>query len=214
VINAVDYIAELRQAKNYSDMKVGANVVVIGGGNTAIDIAIQSKALGAESVTLVYRRGAKDMSATGYEQELAQTRGVQILFHSKPVAIEGSAKGVSSITFEQASGERFTLQADMVFKAVGQLLTEQFLLPEYEGLELDGKKIKVDAKKQTTLKGVYAGGDCIHHKEDLTVAAVQDGKLAGFAIHEALTGEVLPTNFTKKRPSTFDHAAAGGHHHG
>ena len=217
VVNAVDYISELRQAKNYADLKVGANVVVIGGGNTAIDIAIQSKALGAESVTLVYRRGAKDMSATQYEQELAQTHGVQILYHSKPVALEGSAKGVSSITFEQAtgdkSGERFTLQADMVFKAIGQ-----FLLPEYEGLELDGKKIKVDAKKETTLKGVYAGGDCIKHKEDLTVAAVQDGKLAGIAIHEALTGEKLATNITKARPSTFDHKAyavqMGGHHHG
>ena len=146
------------------------------------------------------------MSATEYEQELAQTRGIQILYHSKPVALDGDSKGVRSITFEKAqTAEQFTLQVDMLFKAIGQ-----FLLPEYEGLELDGKKIKVNEKKETSLKGVYAGGDCIHHKEDLTVAAVQDGKLAGYAIHEALTGEVLRTNHTLPRPSTF----VGGHHHG
>lgn len=218
VINAVEYIAELRQTKNYADMKVGRDVVVIGGGNTAIDIAIQSKALGAEKVTLVYRRGSTDMSATQYEQELAQTHGVEILYYSKPVAIEGDANGVKSISFENKKGERFTLKADMVFKAIGQLL-----LPDYEGLELDGKKIKVDANKQTTLKGVYAGGDCIHHKEDLTVAAVQDGKIAGYAIHEMLTGEKLYTprvwDQRELKPhgmssaSSFAHLA-GGHSHG
>lgn len=223
VMNAVDYIAELRQTKNYADMKVGKDVVVIGGGNTAIDVAIQSKALGAENVTLVYRRGTENMSATGYEQELAQIKGVKIITWAKPVSLEGDAQGVRSITFEktagQSEGEKITLKADMVFKAIGQLL-----LPEFEGLELDGKKIKVDAKKETSMKGVYAGGDCIHHKEDLTVAAVQDGKLAGFAIHEALTGEKLyyprVRDVRELKPhglsndSTFKHIHKGEHTHG
>ena len=184
VLNAVDYIAELRQAKNYADLKVGANVVVIGGGNTAIDMAIQSKALGAENVTLVYRRGSAEMSATTYEQELAQIRGVKIIFWSKPIALEGDSAGVRSIKFENTkTNVQFSIEADMVFKAIGQNL----LSTEFSELELDGKKIKVNDSKQTSLKGVYAGGDCITHKEDLTVAAVQDGKIAGIAIHKELS---------------------------
>ncbi len=196
VVNAVDYISELRQTKDYSKMKVGNKVVVIGGGNTAIDIAIQSRALGAEHVTLVYRRGPSDMSATGYEQELAQKKGVKIMYWHKPVKIEGSDKGVSSITFEKTkkdpsgkligTGEMHQIPVDMIFKAIGQSM-----LADVPELEMANGKIKVNARKETSMKGVYAGGDCIAHKEDLTVVAVQDGKLAGLAIHEALTGEKL-----------------------
>ncbi|MBS1958088.1 MAG: NAD(P)-dependent oxidoreductase [Bdellovibrionales bacterium] len=196
VMNAVDYIAELRQCKNYSKMQVARDVVVIGGGNTAIDIAIQSKALGAENVTLVYRRGSSDMSATGYEQELAQTRGVKIVLWSRPVGLEGSSAGVRGVKFEktrknakgelEGTNEFFVVPADHVFKAVGQLL-----LPEVQELEVVKGKFKVDARGETSVKGVYAGGDCIAHKEDLTVAAVQDGKISAYAIHEALTGEKL-----------------------
>jgi dihydropyrimidine dehydrogenase (NAD+) subunit PreT len=198
VLNAVDYISELRQAKNYANMKVGKKIVVIGGGNTAIDIAIQSKALGAEEVTLVYRRGASDMSATSYEQELAQTHDVKLRLWSKPVSITGDAKGVKEITFEhtrknakgelEGTGEKYTLQADMIFKAVGQVMIPSLLGEGSELLEIQKGKIKVDDSLQTSLKGVYAGGDCIAHKEDLTVVAVQDGKIAANKIDELLTG--------------------------
>jgi glutamate synthase (NADPH/NADH) small chain len=196
VVNAVDYIAELRQAKNYADLKVGARVIVIGGGNTAIDIAIQSKSLGAQDVTLVYRRGPSDMSATPYEQELAQTHGVLIRYWSRPVKLEGDAGCVCGVQFEKtkknAKGELegtkefYSLDADMVFKAVGQSLLCEPGLPE-----IVNGKIKVNPSKETSLPGVFAGGDCIWHAEDLTVAAVQDGKLAAMAIHERLTGEKL-----------------------
>ncbi len=201
VINAVDYISTLRQTKNYSDLKIGKKVVVIGGGNTAIDIAIQSKSLGAEDVTLVYRRSASDMSATSYEQELAQTHGVTLRYWSKPVAINGDEKGVQSVVFEktlknvkgelEGTGEKFTLYADMVFKAVGQVLVPALLGEGAELLKISKGKIEVNAQKETSVAGVYAGGDCIAHKEDLTVVAVQDGKLAALAIHEKLTGRKL-----------------------
>ena len=184
VINTVDYISELRQTNNYANLKVGANVVVIGGGNTAIDIAIQSKALGAETVTLVYRRTANDMSATKYEQELAKTRGVKIIYESKPVALEGDTDGVRVAQFENTkTGEKISIPADMVFKAIGQSL----LVTEFSELKIENGKIVVNDSKQTSLKGVYAGGDCIAHKVDLTVAATQDGKVAGIAIHQELT---------------------------
>ncbi len=78
VVDAVEYIAKLRQAKDLSKLPVGRRVVVVGGGMTAIDVAVQSKRLGAELVTIVYRRGQEQMKASGYEQELAQTNGVLI----------------------------------------------------------------------------------------------------------------------------------------
>ncbi|MBC7395810.1 MAG: NAD(P)-dependent oxidoreductase [Bdellovibrionales bacterium] len=197
VINAVDYISELRQAKHYADLKIGKRVIVIGGGNTAIDIAIQSKALGAEEVTLVYRRGASDMSATKYEQDLAQTHGVVIKFWSKPVAIQGDTNGVSAVVFEKtrkndegnlvSTGEKYTIETDVVFKAVGQVFLPNSLGQESEVLELANGKIKVNALRKTSLAGVYAGGDCIAHKEDLTVVAVQDGKLAAHAMDLAIS---------------------------
>ena len=91
MIDAVKQIAEIRQARDLSKIRVGRNVVVIGGGNTAIDIAIQMKRLGAEFVTLVYRRGREHMGATGHEQELAQTNGVLIKTWAKPAQILGDA---------------------------------------------------------------------------------------------------------------------------
>ena len=72
VVDAVDYIADIRQAEDLSSLPVGRNVVVIGGGMTAIDIAVQKKRLGAETVTLVYRRGEDNMKASAFERELAQ----------------------------------------------------------------------------------------------------------------------------------------------
>jgi len=76
VENAVDFIARLRQAENLSELQVGRRVVVVGGGMTAIDAAVQTKLLGAEDVTVVYRRAQANMNASQYEQELAQTNGV------------------------------------------------------------------------------------------------------------------------------------------
>ena len=84
---AVDYIADLRQSADKTDIEVGRKVVVIGGGNTAIDAAVQAKRLGAEDVTLVYRRGADAMSATHHEQEYAQVNGVKIKHFAKPASI-------------------------------------------------------------------------------------------------------------------------------
>jgi dihydropyrimidine dehydrogenase (NAD+) subunit PreT len=78
VRNAVDFIAELRQAADLSTLPVGRDVVVIGGGMTAVDAAVQSKLLGAETVTIVYRRGRDKMSASVWEQEHALNAGVRI----------------------------------------------------------------------------------------------------------------------------------------
>jgi len=184
-INAVDYIAQLRQSDDLSKLRVGRNVVVIGGGMTAIDIATQIKLLGAENVTICYRRGAEAMSASRYEQDVAQTHGVTIRHWLQPKALNLSGDTVTSIEFEYTSGnngslkgtgETITLEADQVFKAIGQL-------PEADPLSgvditLEKGRIAVDKNRKTSHGKIWAGGDCVADGEDLTVVAVEDGKIA------------------------------------
>jgi dihydropyrimidine dehydrogenase (NAD+) subunit PreT len=192
VYNAVDYIAELRQSDTKCDLSIGRKVVVIGGGNTAIDMAVQAKRLGAEDVTLVYRRGPEDMSATHHEQEYAKLNGVTIKHYAKPVALKADGGAVSGIEFEytfkdtggnlSGTGETFTLAANMVFKAIGQVFVSDPVTSSATSLEIEDGRIVVDDVKATSIPGIYAGGDCILGGDDLTVAAVQDGKLAAHAI--------------------------------
>ncbi|MDB5406139.1 MAG: FAD-dependent pyridine nucleotide-disulfide oxidoreductase [Rhodospirillales bacterium] len=198
VFNAVDYIERLRQAADFATLPIGRRIVVIGGGNTAIDIAVQAKRLGAEDVTLVYRRTAEAMSATGHEQEFAQTNGVRIKHSAQPVRLTGRDGGVAEAVFEYTAtqggrlvgtGEIFALPADMVFKAIGQVFVAD---PLAEGgsslLALANGRIRVDADGKTSLDKVWAGGDCIAGGQDLTVQAVEDGKRAALAIHRSLAG--------------------------
>jgi glutamate synthase (NADPH/NADH) small chain len=183
VIDAVDTIEQIRQAKDLSKLPVPRRAVVIGGGNTAIDISVQIKLLGAQDVTLVYRRGTEHMGATWAERELAQKNGVMIKTLAKPVKINGDSGGVTSIEFEQIDGHTFKIECDTVFKAIGQTLVPGDLGDAAEALKIEKGRIVVDAKRRTTLSKVYAGGDCVNGGV-LTVNSVQDGKLAALAIHE------------------------------
>jgi glutamate synthase (NADPH/NADH) small chain len=184
VENAITFIEILRQAKDKSVLKVPANVVVIGGGNTAIDAAVQAKRLGAANVTLVYRRGEADMSATDLEQDLARINDVVVKLWAMPVRFEGEGHVVSAV-FEKTAlvngklagtGETFAVPADLVLKAIGQQLEP------LDGVKIEKGKIAVDGNFQTSLPGVYAGGDCITSGIDLTVQAVEDGKRAALAV--------------------------------
>jgi glutamate synthase (NADPH/NADH) small chain len=193
VVDAVDYIAKLRQAKDLSTVPVGRRVVVIGGGMTAIDVAVQSKKLGAETVTMVYRRGPEQMKASFYEQELAQTSGVVIRYWARPVALEGRGDTLSGVVFESGNGAEgaaapagsvFRLDADMLFLAIGQRGAPEAL--DGAPIEVRDGRIVVDAERRTTLEGVWAGGDCVYGGKDLTVSAVEDGKQAARSIAAAL----------------------------
>ncbi|MBR8083982.1 NAD(P)-dependent oxidoreductase [Burkholderia vietnamiensis] len=185
VMNAVDFIEQVRQADALENVPVGRRVVVIGGGNTAIDAAVQSRKLGAQRVTTVYRRGVDAMSATWAEREFAQTSGVTLVTHAKPVRIVGEGGHVTRVEFESASGERFAIEADMVLKAIGQTLVPAGI--DAALLTADGTRIAVDAHGRTVLPDVWAGGDCAATDGiDLTVQAVQDGKRAAAAIDAAL----------------------------
>ena len=197
VLNAVEFIADLRQAEDKGDLPVGRRVIVIGGGMTAIDVAVQSKRLGSEQVDIVYRRGAEQMGASRFEQELAQTNEVSIRHWSTPIGIESSG-GATVVQFERTeldskgklrkTGETWTAEADIVFKAVGQAIDENTLGSVAAGIGQKSGKLVVDEERKTTLQGVWAGGDCIYGHDDLTVSAVQDGKLAAISIDKHLRG--------------------------
>ena len=192
---AVDFIAELRQT-DPAQVAVGRRVLVIGGGMTAIDAAVQSRLLGAEDVTIVYRRGPEAMSASGYEQDWAQTHGVRIRHWGAPKELLASDGQVRGMRFARTrmdgdklveTGEQFTLEADVVFKAIGQtFLAEPLATSNAIELAMKGGRLATDGDGRTSHPKVWAGGDCRHGGRDLTVEGVQHGKVAAVAIDKAL----------------------------
>jgi glutamate synthase (NADPH/NADH) small chain len=195
VIDAVEYIAKLRQTRDKGSLPVGNRVVVIGGGMTAIDIAVQSKRLGAGHVDMFYRRGPEQMGASKYEQQFAQTSGVSIHHWSRPLRILGK-RHVNGVEFERTAldaggklrgtGESRTIEADVVFKAVGQILGDGLLDSAGSVLKMHDGRVSVGGDRSTSIKGVWAGGDCVDGGKDLTVTAVQDGKVAAHSIDRYL----------------------------
>ena len=191
VVNAVDFIAELRQQPDRSKLAVGRDVVVIGGGMTAVDAAVQSKLLGAENVTIAYRRGREKMSASVDEQDHATGVGVRILHNVAPVRVVGNGAAQEvEFAYTQDTGaglklstDTFRIKADQVMKAIGQTL-----VGTPEGVTIEGGKIVVTGAGRTSLAGVWAAGDCASGGEDLTVTAVAEGRDAAEDIHANLMG--------------------------
>ena len=193
VFSAVDYIEDLRQASNLENLPVARRVIVIGGGSTAIDIAVQSKKLGAEDVTLVYRRGPENMSATNVEQEFAQVHDVKIRTWLQPNSWLVENGQLSGIRFEytelNSSGklmgkdEFLELETDSAFLALGQKMMHKIFELE---LEMNSGKLAVDENGATSQSGIWAGGDCITAGKDLTVHAVEQGKQAAIAMDQWL----------------------------
>lgn len=193
VADAVDWIAELRQADDLAALPVGRRVVVIGGGMTAIDAAVQARLLGAEEVTICYRRGKEHMNASEWEQDLAASKGVTIRHWLRPKRVLSEGGRVTGIELEYTTladgrlagtGETVTLAADQVFRAIGQ----SFVADPLGGMiELEGGRIRVDAEGRTSMPKVWAGGDCVAGGDDLTVSAVAMGRDAAESIHRFLS---------------------------
>jgi glutamate synthase (NADPH/NADH) small chain len=198
VLDGLEYIE--RSKLDTPSMKVGREVVVIGAGNTAIDCATIAKRLGAERVTMVYRRSENEMTAYPHEYDFIKHEGVGFYFLAQPVRVHAENGSVRSLECVRVSlgmhdasgrpspqplaGSEFHLPADQVIKAIGQ---QKPSLAETLGLKTTKGFIEVDLHFQTSAPGIYAGGDCIRARGAAsTVMAVQDGKLAAQTIHERL----------------------------
>ncbi len=197
VDDAVDFIAALRQTDNKADIAIGRRVIVLGGGMTAIDAAVQAKLLGAEEVTICYRRGKEHMNASEFEQDLATSKGVIIRHWLAPKAILAQDGKVAALEVEYTTlsegrlattGETGVIAADQIFKAIGQTLVSSSL----GSLRLESGRIVVDAEGRTSLDGVWAGGDCVFGGNDLTVSAVANGRDAAESIHRMLAADAQP----------------------
>ena len=191
VLDAVTFISDLRQSSDLTNLPVGRRVVVIGGGMTAVDAAVQAKLLGAEEVTIAYRRGQERMAASPFEQDLATSKGVRLVFNAQPVAVHGNG-AAQEVEFEytedganglEGTGETFRVAADQVFRAIGQRLDGA-----PDGIAIEGGKITVGETGRTSMAGVWAGGDCASGGDDLTVTAVAEGRDAAEDIHTSLMG--------------------------
>ncbi|MCB2155259.1 NAD(P)-dependent oxidoreductase [bacterium] len=201
VKEAIDFVRTVHTVP-YDKIKVGRRVVVIGGGNTAIDMSTESVSLGAEEVIMVYRRGQDAMPAYAHEQEHAKELGVQFKFFAAPTRFVGENGKLTGVEFQRmeldgegrsarlnpVAGSEFVVPCDMAIKALGQVALVDFL-KEIDGLKLNKKGvIEVDPNTfQTSVAGLYAGGDCTSGGKEI-VNAVQEGKLAARAIDKKLRG--------------------------
>jgi glutamate synthase (NADPH/NADH) small chain len=197
----VDGLAFIEASKTAPEtLKIGRNVVVIGAGNTAVDCATIARRLGAERVTMVYRRTDREMTCYEHEYDFARKEGIEFRFLAQPsrvLLLDGLPTGLVCLRVElgslDASGRpspqpvadsEFVLPADQIVKAVGQ---KKPSLAQHLGLPTERGFISVDNAFQTNLQDLYAIGDCIRATAAAsTVMAVEDGKLAAAAIHQKL----------------------------
>ena len=193
VVDAISFIYDIR-TKDYNDVPVGNKVAVIGLGMTAIDAATQAKRLGAEDVTIVYRRTQDEMPSTEVELNIAKLDGCKIAWLSAPKEILGVDGKVAALKCDvmklgepdssgrcspETTGEHFILDVDMVIKATGQIPFGEVV--NSSSLENKNGKISANANGITNLPGVFAGGDCVNGGKEV-VDAVQAGKVGAASI--------------------------------
>ena len=198
VVDGLEFIEASKVSA--TKLSVGRNVIVIGAGNTAVDCATIAKRLGAEQVTMVYRRSEREMTCYAHEYEFARKEGIEFRFLSQPLRVvlkDGAPVGLECLRVElgvtdasgrpapaAVRGSEFVLAADQIIKAVGQ---NKLTVAAQLGLETKNGFITVDANFQTNVGGIYAIGDCIRSSGVAsTVMAVEDGKLAAAALHQQL----------------------------
>ncbi|HHY35981.1 MAG TPA: NADH-quinone oxidoreductase subunit NuoF [Firmicutes bacterium] len=201
VYSGVEFLRNLNLGK--PDDVRGKNVVVVGGGNVAMDAARSSLRLGAKKVTILYRRREEDMPADTGEIKAAKEEGVEIQALTNPVGLSGSGmvERVSCVRMratgfdasgrrrtEPVEGSTFELECDVFIEAIGQV-------PDVTGFSQDGLKFKQGGIFQcdprtlaTNVPGVFAGGDCVLGPKTV-VEAIAQGKLAAQSIHEYLGGK-------------------------
>ncbi len=200
VIDALDFIAQIHSDPLH-EVPVGDNVAVIGCGNTAIDALTQSKRLGANITTIIYRRGETDMPAYDFEFDLAKTDGGEFLFHTLLKEVVANDEGrVSSLVLQKSqpgpngrpeaiAGSEFSFPCDMVLKAVGSKKQVEMLSSLFPDMEMNANgTVKLDpATGQTSVEKVFCGGDCANGGREV-VNAVAEGIKGARGIHSYLSG--------------------------
>jgi glutamate synthase (NADPH/NADH) small chain len=191
VVEALDFIFQAH-TKPMHECRVGRDVLVIGAGNTAVDVATQAVRLGARSVTIAYRRTAAEMPAFLYEYELAKADGVSFMWQVRPVKFLGADGRLTGVrlqptgTSSSLADAEAEIPCDMVVKALGQLPLTEFL-QTLEGIVVESGRLIINPETgQTGTPGVFAGGDCTSKGAEI-VDAVQEGKVAARGIHEYVT---------------------------
>jgi glutamate synthase (NADPH/NADH) small chain len=196
---SLDFINRLH-TEPLDKIPVGKHVVVIGGGNTAIDVANAAVRLGAPMVTMIYRRDRTSMPAFEHEYELANASGVKLIWLTQPLEIIGGPRDrVSGLLVQRVQlsgdgrrgrlepipGTEYMISCDMVIKALGQEVRDA-LLKSIPGLECTpGGRVVVDRKTlATSVPKLFAGGDCMQGAGEEIVNAVEAGKTAARGIHE------------------------------
>jgi glutamate synthase (NADPH/NADH) small chain len=200
VVDALRFIADYKTERS---IPLGRRVVVIGGGNTAIDAANAAQRLGAEHVSLVYRRSEREMPAFSFEYEHSKQEGVHFEFQTQPVAIhpKPNSRSVGSLECARielgepdhkgrrqprpSNGVTFHIGCDMVIPAIGQSRFLDFLAG-CRGIEVRDGSVAIDPETgRTSNPRYYAGGDCVNGGREV-VDAVAEGKRAGMALAKSL----------------------------
>jgi len=202
IVGALFFIENVKKEK-WNSVDVGKKVAVIGAGNTAIDAATEAKRLGAEKVSIIYRRSEEEMPANDFEFRLAKHDGINFHFLTSPIEFSGNHKVEKIKCIKMQLGEKdksgrrkpepienseFSIDTDMVIFALGQQSNKDFLnsIPE---LKISNGRVVVNEKTyQTNNPKVFAGGDCINGGKE-TVNAAYDGKQAAHGIDEYLNNK-------------------------
>jgi NADPH-dependent glutamate synthase beta subunit-like oxidoreductase len=200
--NALAGIEFLELVAEGNPPALGRDVVVVGGGNTAVDCARSAVRFGARNVRILYRRSRREMPCLLEEVEHAEAEGVAVELLAAPQCLERVGQRLllscqrMALGEPDASGRRkpvavegsdFVIECDTVITAIGQAVERE--LPEHEGLRVTGWGIATDERTlATNLPGVFAGGDAVLGA-DLAVRAVAAGRLAAASIHQYLSGQ-------------------------
>ncbi len=193
-IGATEFIEQIKL--NPLEAKIGERVVVVGGGNTAMDAASESARMGAREVTLVYRRSRQSMGAYDFEYELAKAVGVRAVFNASPIEVADNERAmhIKFVRNEEKNGmlqpladSEFAIRCDQVIWATGQSRRRAFL-SLIEGLELDERSCIITQADtyQTTNPRYFASGDAVNGGAEV-VNACAEAKAAARAIHRYLS---------------------------
>lgn len=193
VVGATAWIErmKLELSKAHRDEVAGRRVVVVGGGNTAIDIARELALLGAADVSMCYRRGTAEMSGYAHEMNAARKEGVRLVAHVLPVAFVRDAGGrltglrvaKTDAAAKPIAGTEHDLPCEMVALAIGQSKLSG-IANQLPGVEVDARGCVVVADTATSATGnpkVFAGGDCVNGGKEV-VHAVAHGRNAARAL--------------------------------